>query len=312
MKISSKHLSVLYSMTPDQFNAVEMHSFLNVINVIHLQLDLLKIKIESGNLLQPILDQTFELSKQVKNKNHQVFLPGHIKTFQETVYQLLDLLDSKCSDTDELAELNEAKQVLTDVFKVMDIRSNELLQITTNPGQWIQYSIAEFKDDFNTFFHAVEKNSKGRYRIVQNIAIQESNDYLIHFDVDSVLNGKLIMPIIFKDVIRDLIANARKYTNPGGSIHIGVYQKNNLLRFIVEDHGIGIPKKEIDNVFEYGYRANNVKHIQTMGGGFGLTKALYITVQLNGDMWIESTLNEGTKIIIEIPVPEKYVHAVNK
>jgi signal transduction histidine kinase len=86
-----------------------------------------------------------------------------------------------------------------------------------------------------------------------------------------------------------------------------------MLRFIVEDNGMGIPKNEIDRIFDYGYRATNVRHLPTMGGGFGLTKALYITVQLNGDLWIESEEDAGTKITIEIPVPEKYVATrVNK
>lgn len=41
----------------------------------------------------------------------------------------------------------------------------------------------------------------------------------------------------------------------------------------------------------------------TLGGGFGLTKTLYVIGQLNGDIWIESEEGVGTKIKIEIPTP---------
>lgn len=185
----------------------------------------------------------------------------------------------------------------------MSIRSKELLDTITNPDEWKTYTIKQFNKDFNEFFHAVEKNSKGRYGIVQNIAKQESNDYLVNFDVDSDLDNQISMPLLFKDVIRDLIANARKYTPPGGQIHVGTYQKNNMLRFIVEDNGIGIPSDELHRVFDYGFRAKNVLDKPTMGGGFGLTKALYIVGKLNGDIWIDSDEGVGTKIKIEVPTP---------
>jgi signal transduction histidine kinase len=45
------------------------------------------------------------------------------------------------------------------------------------------------------------------------------------------------MPAVFQDVVRDLIANARKYTPPGGKIIAGLYQDDEELRFVVADTG---------------------------------------------------------------------------
>lgn len=307
MKITSKHLSVLYDLSAEQFNAVEMHSFLNLINVIQMQLEILKMDTGKNDLFDEILKETAVMTTQIRDHDKSQFFPEHVKPYQKQVLDLIHYLDAEATDEALKAEIDQARTILQEVFKVMDVRSEELRKRASNPGQWHSYTIDEFKSDFNSFFHAVEKNSHGRYRIVQNIARQQHNDYLIHFDVDSELNGLVTMPIIFKDVIRDLIANARKYTDPGGRIHIGIYQKKNLLRFIVEDNGIGIPNGELERIFEYGYRASNVGNAATMGGGFGLTKALYITTQLNGDLWIDSEEGQGTKIRIEIPVPEKLV-----
>jgi|AntRauTorckE6833_2_1112554.scaffolds.fasta_scaffold00391_13 signal transduction histidine kinase len=301
MKITSKNHPTLQSLKEDQINAIEMHSFLNLINVVSLQLELLNDITERADLFDPILKKTDELITGIQNKDKKSFLPDSIRGFQETVFTLFDQLELDHLDEKTLSEIHETKRIFLDVFIVMTIRSQELLDSITKPGEWKVYTIEQFKKDFNEFFHAVEKNSKGRYRIVQNIAKQESNDYLVTFDVDSDQNDQISMPLLFKDVIRDLIANARKYTAPGGQIHVGIYQKNNLLRFIVEDNGMGIPADELHRVFDYGYRAKNVQDKPTMGGGFGLTKALYITGKLQGDIWIDSEEGVGTKIKIEIP-----------
>ncbi len=286
-----------------------MHSFLNLINVIQLQLDLLKMLTGYNDVFTEILSETSQFANNIRKSEKSCFSPDNLKKYQNKIIDLINYLEKETDDEQIKKEVIAGRDILLDVFVVMDIRADELKKQLSNPGQWLSYSVAEFKSDFDRFFHAVEKNSRGRYRIIQNIANQEPNDYLVHFEVDSELDGRIVMPLIFKDVIRDLIANARKYTEPGGRIQVGILQKKNLLRFIVEDTGMGIPKKEIDRIFEYGYRASNVRHLPTMGGGFGLTKALYITVQLNGDLWIESEEYAGTKIKIEIPVPEKFVTA---
>jgi signal transduction histidine kinase len=114
------------------------------------------------------------------------------------------------------------------------------------------------------------------------------------------------MPTIFQDVLRDLLANARKYTKPGGRITAGLRQNSDLLRFLIIDNGIGIPPAEILNVVKFGYRASNVADRVTHGGGFGLTKAFYVTRKFGGQMWVDSAGVEGksTRVEICIPLPE--------
>jgi len=109
------------------------------------------------------------------------------------------------------------------------------------------------------------------------------------------------MPAVLQDVMRDLIANARKYTDLGGIIITGLDDDGENLCFVVEDNGRGIPADQIEQVVEYGMRATNVKDKETKGGGFGLTKAFFVTCQYNGRMWIESEEGRGTTITLQIP-----------
>lgn len=165
----------------------------------------------------------------------------------------------------------------------------------------MEMPIEELRADFREVFTAIEKNSHGRYRIIYNLALQQPTDYYIDFVVECASGHSIALPILFKDVIRDLIANARKYTRPGGTINVGLYETGTELRFVVQDTGMGIPPDEISQVVRYGQRGSNAAHIRTMGGGFGLTKAVIVTKQLGGRFWIRSELNVGTRITIVIP-----------
>jgi signal transduction histidine kinase len=70
---------------------------------------------------------------------------------------------------------------------------------------------------------------------------------------------------------------------------------------VVEDTGKGIPADEIEQVVNYGTRARNVQDQETKGGGFGLTKAWFVTKQFDGRLWIESEEKIGTTITLQLP-----------
>ncbi|MBT5902062.1 MAG: ATP-binding protein [Opitutaceae bacterium] len=134
--------------------------------------------------------------------------------------------------------------------------------------------------------------------------MQEPNDYFVDLAVQSEINeDAVLIPLVFKDVMRDLIANSRKYSPLGASIIVGLYETSDALKFVVQDTGRGIPEEEIQRVFEYGSRGSNVEGVRTMGGGFGLTKAFYVTKQFGGRFWIKSAVDQGTRIRIELPRP---------
>jgi len=117
------------------------------------------------------------------------------------------------------------------------------------------------------------------------------------------------MPAVFQDVMRDLLANARKYTQPGGTITAGLHDSGTHLRFVVADTGRGIPPGEIQSVVEFGRRGSNTQDRPTRGAGIGLTKAYYVTRKFGGRMFVQSTgvPGEGTRIEIRLPLPPALV-----
>jgi signal transduction histidine kinase len=171
------------------------------------------------------------------------------------------------------------------------------------PERWGAFEIDRLRAEFGAVFSAIEKHSRGRYRILYNAARQEAADYYVDLKLEAESGTAIWMPPIFQDVMRDLVANARKYTSPGGHITAALYQDRAALRFVVADTGRGIPEAELAQVVQFGRRASNVGDVRTLGGGFGLTKAFLVTKRFGGRFWLASELGKGTRIRISIPRP---------
>ena len=76
--------------------------------------------------------------------------------------------------------------------------------------------------------------------------------------------------VLLGNTIRNLLTNAIKYTNEGGVL-IACRTRKNTVSIEIWDTGIGIPKSELDNVFEEFYQINNAERDRGRGLGLGLS-----------------------------------------
>jgi hypothetical protein len=287
----------------DQLSLLDMHSVLNVLNVVQYQL----LQIAEATGYPPELDALCEETGKVAAalSDHEAAI-GHVKTisnFADHILEVVRGLSKGAPDANDNPFLMNSVANLRGIFEVLKIRAMEIMERTNNPTAWKWHDVQRLYGNFTQVFRAIEQNSKGGYHIVHNLAQHEAGDYLVHFDIRSLDQVRIFMPPVFQDVMRDLLANARKYTKPGGVITAGLADNGEMVRFVVQDTGLGIPENEIMNVVEFGYRASNTSSRPTHGGGFGLTKAFYITKTFKGRMWIDSPAEGGRGTRIEIMIP---------
>lgn len=101
-------------------------------------------------------------------------------------------------------------------------------------------------------------------------------------------------------IFENLLSNACKYSKDGQEVNFTVWEDNGQLKATIEDKGIGIPKKEQDQLFDRFFRAKNVGIIE--GSGLGLSIVKKSIEVLNGDISFESDQGKGTTFNISIPV----------
>jgi len=114
---------------------------------------------------------------------------------------------------------------------------------------------------------------------------------------------------MLKNIYHNLISNAIKYSSENDTIRIETMVEGDQLKLIVQDEGIGIPKKEQKNVFERFFRAENAANIKGIGLGLNIVKKYVETV--NGNIKFFSIPNKGTTFIIDLPLVKSEVDLLN-
>lgn len=105
---------------------------------------------------------------------------------------------------------------------------------------------------------------------------------------------------LLKNSLINLLSNAIKYSKANQTIVLDGKIEGNLLLIKVIDEGIGIPKKEQNQLFTRFFRATNVDHIK--GHGLGLTIVQRYLDLMDGNISFESEEEVGTSFVLEIPV----------
>lgn len=216
-------------------------------------------------------------SQFVANVSHELKTPlTSIKGFSETLKYVDDnetrkkFLDIINNEADRLSRLINDILILSNlenmkVTKIEDFKPLEVLQ-----------------DVLDVI--SVESKSKG-------IEIIISDDYREY------LSGNRDK---FYQLSMNLIDNAVKYSKENGKVKVKLFEKNNYFMMVVQDDGIGIPKEDLPRIFERFYRVDKAR--STKGTGLGLAIVKHIVKLFNGEVYVNSTLGEGTEFIIKIRI----------
>jgi signal transduction histidine kinase len=118
-------------------------------------------------------------------------------------------------------------------------------------------------------------------------------------DVDD-LPGVTADPANLRQVFQNLIGNAVKFADTEPRVSVGAIRKGDLVRFAVEDNGIGMDPKDAREIFEPFHRLHGSGHYP--GTGIGLAVCERIVEHHGGRIWAESSPGRGSTFYFEIPV----------
>ena len=104
-----------------------------------------------------------------------------------------------------------------------------------------------------------------------------------------------------EQVLVNLLENAIKYTQAGGSVCVAARRQDDKVLISVADTGIGIPEEDLPKVFERFYRVDRGRSRRLGGTGLGLAIVREIVEAHGGCVRVESTLGKGSTFSVELP-----------
>lgn len=112
--------------------------------------------------------------------------------------------------------------------------------------------------------------------------------------------------------VYNLLDNSVKYSTAGSEVHVRatVDPDEDLVHLSIEDSGIGIPRRDLDRVFERFYRVDRARSRVTGGTGLGLAIVRHVASNHGGDVSVESTEGVGTTFTLTLAaVPQPRTRA---
>jgi two-component system sensor histidine kinase SenX3 len=101
--------------------------------------------------------------------------------------------------------------------------------------------------------------------------------------------------------IYNLLDNAVKYSESGQPVEVTAELRGGRCAIAVRDHGIGIPSRDLERVFERFYRVDRARSRQTGGTGLGLAIVRHVAQNHGGEVTVESHEGEGTTFTLLLP-----------
>lgn len=143
-------------------------------------------------------------------------------------------------------------------------------------------------------------------RMVSAIAAKNNIQINLELEKDSSI---LILEDDLYQIIFNLAENGIKYNIPGGKLTISLDRQEDTAILKVADTGVGIPEESLENIFERFYRVDKARSRQTGGSGLGLSIVRDIVQRNNGQIFVESTLGQGTVFTVHFPIFETEAEA---
>lgn len=259
------------------------------------------------------INQLLSMQKQLKQKENEVVTTAARESHFRRTNQMKDKLFSIISH-DIKGPLNTLNAMLDVIVKHPDAFSQEELQhyshdiknslngvrfLLENLMHWSlsQMDMMEFKPDTIDIEYVINQNLR---LFTPSAKVKE-----IELEADVIplpgIEGDINM-IDF--VVRNLISNALKFTEKGGTVKVStnVAEDESEVLISIEDTGIGISKEKISNLFFIEDHSTTFGTANEKGNGLGLGLSKDFIERNGGSITVESTPGKGSKFTFTLPI----------
>lgn len=242
--------------------------------------------------LKRIIDEkNIQLEKAIKDRSRTFRFAAHeLKSPMIAIQSTLDVVKSLFSD-DLRPEVKDM------VFKA-ERRTSQVIDMIKEMIAVTQYNLGMEKPVFEKVVF-----DKWVWSIISHYL-----DYANKKSIELIYNHPPFPLIIIIDtngiekVVSNLISNALRYTPSGGKVIVEIFVSDYSYGFIVKDTGIGIPKEDLERIFDEFYRSKNAREIEQIGTGLGLSLVKEIVEHYSGEISVNSETGKGSEFRVEFPI----------
>ncbi|WP_235989365.1 ATP-binding protein [Psychroserpens algicola] len=255
------------------------------------------IRLKSNNMLQEKNDDLIEAMKRAElaSKTKANFLSTVTHELRTPLYAVTGLTNMLLEEKPNPEQIPHLKSLKFSGDYLLTF-INDILQIN---------KIEANKVELDPVLFNLKTKVENVCSALNNSALD--NNIQMHYDYEKGLPETFIGDNLkISQILINLIGNSIKFTKDG-DIWVRVYSisKNNndhILRFEIEDNGIGISKEKQDNMFE-SFSQGSIQINRKYGGtGLGLSIVKGLIEILKGKIYLKSELGKGTTFFFEIPL----------
>lgn len=262
--------------------------------------------------------------QQLTRNNYQVSLPtggnDEVAELNRSLMELSQELKHYRAERQEfLAEVShELRTPITYIRGYADILRKEMIQGPQERQKYLQFIF----DATNRLFHLINdlfelvQLDQVDYRIHKiHTNLPELIEQVVNEMRDSYTKSNLSLKWIrperqiavgvdterIRQILINLLENARKYTPKGGKVEIGLRELSHTIEIQIQDTGIGIPKENLHQIWQRFYRVEKSRSREYGGAGLGLAICRRIVELHGGSIQVESTVGEGSTFTISLP-----------
>lgn len=224
----------------------------------------------------------------IANVSHELRTPltsikGYVETLEDHAYsneeERMQFLEIINKNTDRLINL------VSDLLVLSELESKESFYSPSTGKDFEQINIDEIVNQSVVSLKGkmAEKNLELSLNIEEDLPSYRGNKFLL------------------EQMVSNLVDNAIKYTPSNGNISVQTYKTDREIIIEISDTGIGIPKEDLDRIFERFYRIDKTRSRKIGGTGLGLSIVKHIVLLHGGSVEVESELNKGSKFIVKLP-----------
>jgi len=190
--------------------------------------------------------------------------PGFLKVTQEETDRMIRMIN-------ELLSLSRMDSGTTRVDMEL-VNINEMFNYVLN-----RFDMILKKDDNPAKYYTIKREFTKR-------------DLWVEIDTDK-----------FTQVLDNIMNNAIKYSPDGGVITCRLLETHNQVIISINDQGLGIPRADLNHVFDRFFRVDKARSRAQGGTGLGLAISKEVVQMLGGRIWVDSVEGQGSTFYISLP-----------